>query len=118
MPMPVNSATTNSEIPFKPLEGTDQQQAPCCTLRPAFVAIGRLLLLPALVYFGAFALLTFPLLLTFRTQLFADQGDGYNHLWSIWWIHKAIVELHQSPLTSNIIHFPAGISLAGHTLNP
>ena len=73
---------------------------------------------PMAFYFIAFGLLTYPLILRFATHFFADQGDGLQNVWNIWWMNKAITELHQSPWQTNYLHYPYGVSLLGHTLNP
>lgn len=78
----------------------------------------RLLLVPASVYLALFAALTYPLLERFSTHFFADTGDGLQNVWNLWWVNKAVTELHQSPLHTGYLHFPYGTSLLGHTLNP
>lgn len=72
---------------------------------------------PLLFYFVCFTLLTFPLIQKFSTHIFGDNGDGLQNYWNIWWVNKAITELHQSPFTSTYIHYPHGVPLIGHTLN-
>lgn len=74
--------------------------------------------IPLLFYFVCFCLLTFPLILHFNTHFFTDTGDGLTNIWNIWWIDKAVTELHQSPFFTAYIHFPQGTSLLAHTLNP
>lgn len=78
----------------------------------------RFVLLPLLFYFVFFCILSFPLILMFSTHLFADQGDGLQNVWNIWWINKAVTELHQSPWHTSYLHYPQGTSLLGQTLNP
>ncbi|MBI3978831.1 MAG: hypothetical protein HY331_11660 [Chloroflexi bacterium] len=75
-------------------------------------------LVPVLLYFGLFCVLTYPLIFRFSTHFFADQGDGLQNIWNLWWVSKAIAELHQSPWQTSYLHYPRGISLLGHTLNP
>lgn len=79
---------------------------------------GKLVLFPALLYLLGFCLLTFPLIARFSTHYFADRGDGLQNIWNIWWIHKAVTELGQLPWFTDFLHYPYGVSLLGHTLNP
>jgi len=80
--------------------------------------MARLVLLPLAAYGLAFALLTHPLLARFSTHYFADDGDGLQNVWNLWWVNKAVTELHQSPWRTPYLHAPDGTSLIGHTLNP
>ena len=73
---------------------------------------------PVIFYCIAFAILTYPLLLFFSTHLFADQGDGLQNVWNLWWVNKAVTQLHQSPWYTSYLHYPKGVSLLGSTLNP
>ncbi len=75
-------------------------------------------LFPAIFYFIFFCILTYPLILQFSTHFFADQGDGLQNVWNIWWVNKALTELHQPLWQTRYLHYPYGISLLGHTLNP
>ena len=73
---------------------------------------------PLALYFLAFCLLTYPLILSFSSHFFADSGDGMQNVWNLWWIRKAVVELHTTPWHTTFLHYPSGVSLLGHTLNP
>ncbi len=75
-------------------------------------------LLPAIVYFAAFCLLTYPLIAKFSTHFFTDEGDGLTNVWNVWWINQAVTVLHQNPWETGLLHYPGGTSLLGHTLNP
>jgi hypothetical protein len=75
-------------------------------------------LLPALFYAGAFALLTYPWLRQFTTHFYADDVDGFQNAWNLWWVDKAITGLHQSPWYTTYLHHPDGMSLYAHTLTP
>jgi hypothetical protein len=77
-----------------------------------------LVLFPGLLYLLGFCLLTFPLVTLFSSHYFADRGDGLQNVWNIWWIHKAVTELGQLPWFTDFLHYPYGVSLLGHTLNP
>ena len=66
----------------------------------------------------AFCALTWPRITQFSTYFFCDLGDGLQNVWNMWWIRKAVTELHQSPWHTTWVHYPFGFSLHGHTLNP
>jgi hypothetical protein len=78
----------------------------------------RFVVIPAAAYLLVFCILSYPLITRFSTHFFADEGDGFTNVWNIWWIQKAVTELHQSPWRTTLLHFPQGTSLLGHTLNP
>ena len=80
-------------------------------------AIATLGLLPALFYLPSFIVLTYPLIRSFSTQLFADPWDGVVFYWYLWWVNKAVTELHQSPWHTSYLNYPFGVSLLPHTLN-
>lgn len=73
---------------------------------------------PAFFYFLFFVILTFPAILSFSDSLWADTGDGLQNVWNIWWVNKAITQLHQTVWKTGYLHYPYGTSLIGHTLNP
>jgi len=75
-------------------------------------------LFPIIFYFIFFCILTYPLILKFSTHFFAEQSDGLQNVWNIWWVNKALTELHQPLWQTRYLHYPYGISLLGHALNP
>jgi len=75
-------------------------------------------LFPLLLYFAFFCILTYPAITQFRTHFFSDEGDGLQCAWNLWWVRKAVLDLHQSPWHTSYLHWPYGISLLGHTLHP
>lgn len=80
--------------------------------------IVRIGLFPLAFYAVVFCILTFPLILKFSSHFFTDTGDGLQNIWNIWWVNKAVTELHQIPWHTYYIHFPFGTTLIAHTLNP
>lgn len=78
----------------------------------------KLFLIPVIFYFCAFTVLTYPAILSFPRVLFADTGDGLQNVWNIWWVNKAVTQLHQTVWKTDYLHYPYGVSLIGHTLNP
>src|SRR5207244_12860073 len=81
-------------------------------------AIAKLGVLPALFYFTRFIVLTSPLIRRFSTHLFADPWHGVVFYWNLWWVNKAVTDLHQSPWHTSYLNYPFGVSLLPHTLNP
>lgn len=76
----------------------------------------RMWILPPIACLGAFCILTYPLIRHFRTHYFSELGDGLQNAWNLWWIDKAVTELHQNPYFTTWLHYPDGTSLLGHTL--
>jgi hypothetical protein len=74
--------------------------------------------IPAIIYTFSIVLLTFPACLHWSTDFFCNNGDGLQNEWNLWWIRKAIIDLHQSPWFTTWLHAPRGTTLIGHTLNP
>ncbi len=86
--------------------------------RPLFRCLISFILLPLAAYFLAFCVLTFPLILKFSSHYFCDDGDGLIHIWNLWWVNKAVTELHQTPWHTHYLHYPYGVTLLPHNLTP
>jgi hypothetical protein len=67
-------------------------------------------------YAAAAACATYPLVLRFTTAI-PGYGDAYQFLWNLWWVKRALVDRHESPLVIGDVHFPYGSHLYFHTLN-
>ncbi len=78
----------------------------------------RLLIGPFLLYLVGFVALTWPHVLTFRTDIWTGPGDGLQMVWNIWWVDKALTDLIQSPWRTTFLHFPDGVGLYVHTMHP
>jgi hypothetical protein len=78
----------------------------------------RLLLAPSAIYLLSFVILTWPAICSFSTHFYCDELDGLQNVWNLWWVNKAVVELHQNPWYTNWLQYPHGTTLVGHTLNP
>lgn len=87
-------------------------------VREFLSASTRMGLNPLLLYLLSFFVLTYPAMAKFRTHFFADEGDGLQNVWNLWWVERAITVQHQSPWHTQYLHFPYGTSLLAHTLNP
>jgi hypothetical protein len=74
--------------------------------------------LPVLFFsFWAIAF-TFPLVLHLGDGVvLARGGDAWLHIWDLWWVDKALVDLHQSPYVTNLIYYPTGLNLYYHSLD-
>ena len=73
---------------------------------------------PATLYFVAFFALNPHLLGAFSTHYFFGGADGYQNIWNLWWVNKALTQLGTHPWFTIFLHYPAGSTLIGHTLNP
>src|SRR6266849_4159890 len=82
------------------------------------IIVAKMGMFPAFFYFICFCLLTYPLIGQFSSHFFADKWDGLQNVWNLWWVNKAVTELHQSPWQTSYLHYPFGVSLVQHTLNP
>jgi hypothetical protein len=78
----------------------------------------EIILIPGLFYFAIFGVLTWPALQLFSSHILGDQGDALQNYWNIWWIDKAVTQLHTSPWHTSYLHYPYGTTLLGQTLNP
>src|SRR5881628_3206357 len=76
------------------------------------------LFFPVVIYIILFFFFSPHLLGRFSTHLFGDAGDGLQNVWNMWWVKKAVTELGHHPWRTEFLHYPAGTSLLGHTLNP
>ncbi len=73
-----------------------------------------------LAFFGLLAVAaTYPLVFDpFRMMLTAGGGsDVFLYLWDYWWVGKAVLELHESPLFCPLIYHPFGAGLSLHALS-
>lgn len=75
------------------------------------------LVVPTLVYLLLFFALNPHLLSHFSTDYFFGGADGYQNIWNLWWVDRA-VRAGANPWFTTELHFPYGTSLVGHTLNP
>lgn len=73
---------------------------------------------PGLTYLGFLCLYTWPWVAHPTTRFFTDSGDGYQNVWNMWWINRAVTQLHQLPWHTYLLHFPYGTTLLGQTMNP
>ncbi len=69
-------------------------------------------------YAALTAVATYPLVARIgRAIPVAPTGDSWMYLWNIWWVRRALTDLHASPFFTTDVHFPYGARLYFHTLN-
>jgi hypothetical protein len=99
--------------------------AKCCSWlieenvpKQAFPASPKESVTPFLIALVGYTLLslvwTYPLIKYFSTKMFGWGGDRYIYLWNMWWMKKALMDLHTNPLYTDYLFYPKGISLAFH----
>src|SRR4051794_28977413 len=76
------------------------------------------LLLPATLYALLYYAFSYPLIHRFSTDYFCGTEDGYQNIWNLWWVNKAVTDLHTSPWYTTYLHYPTGTTLIAHTLCP
>ncbi|MES1986676.1 MAG: hypothetical protein V4440_01355, partial [Pseudomonadota bacterium] len=86
--------------------------------RPGVKKALKWVILPTLLYFVLFCAFTWPWITHFNNAFFTDAGDGLQNVWNMWWIDKAVTQLHVMPWFTNYLHEPWGVTLVGQTLNP
>ncbi|MEZ4659757.1 MAG: hypothetical protein R2911_19550 [Caldilineaceae bacterium] len=62
--------------------------------------------------------MTWPLARNLTSAIPGDSFDGWQNYWNLWWMKTALVDELHSPLTTNLLYAPTGVSLYFHTLNP
>lgn len=75
-------------------------------------------LLPALLYYVLFYVISPHLWGQFTNGFFLDKGDGYQNVWNFWWIDWSVTQLHHHPWFTQYLHWPSGMSLITQTMNP
>lgn len=78
----------------------------------------RDVVVPCALYLALFVLLNPHLPAAFSTHYFFGGADGYQNVWNLWWVDKAITEQAAHPWFTAYLHAPYGTTLIGHTLNP
>ncbi len=76
--------------------------------------------LPVLFFTITFIVLTYPLILSFETHFFTDDGDGLMGVWNLWWVERVVTHPieYSTFWHTDMLHQPFGITLLGHTLTP
>ncbi len=74
-------------------------------------------LVPPFLYAVFGLITTYPLLLQVKTHVIGGGGDSRIFLWNLWWTRKALLDPSLSLFFTDYLHYPAGTSLAFHTLS-
>jgi len=77
-----------------------------------------MIVVPAAVYLVIFIAVTYPLILKFSSHFFCDDNDGLGMIWNVWWVDKAVTQLHTSFWHTSYLFYPYGVNLYPHTLSP
>jgi hypothetical protein len=59
---------------------------------------------------------TYPLMLHPGSAI-PGSGDAYQFYWNLWWVKRALVDLHTNPYVTGEVFYPYGGHLYFHTLN-
>jgi hypothetical protein len=62
-------------------------------------------------------ILTYPLILHMDSLIIGLVGDAESHMWSYWWMNKALTELHTNPYYTQWLYYPEGVSLYFYAYN-
>ncbi|MGQ9515983.1 MAG: hypothetical protein ACUVT1_01830 [Anaerolineae bacterium] len=76
------------------------------------------MLVTAGAYLALALAMTYPLVREFGRAIPGDGFDGWQNYWNLWWMRLALVERGVSPLYTDMLYYPTGVSLAFQTLNP
>ena len=110
-PSQADSGLTGTTPPYPPQGGN---QSGDLTKSPLEGGRGVSTLLALLSYALLSLGWTYPLIANFSTKMFGWGGDRYIYLWNMWWLKKALLDIHTNPLYTDYIYYPKGISLAFH----
>lgn len=59
---------------------------------------------------------THPLAVRLGSAVPGDGTDAWFHLWNLWWVRRALLELHTNPYVCPFVYHPDGASLLFHSL--
>lgn len=72
-----------------------------------------------LLALAGFTILTFFFTYPIPLRLFTEVpggGDAWQHIWNLWWVKEALVNLQTNPYHTNLLYYPQGVNLYLHTL--
>ncbi|HMJ52364.1 MAG TPA: hypothetical protein VK540_09815 [Polyangiaceae bacterium] len=72
----------------------------------------------AAAYAALTVVLTYPAVAHLGEHMIGDGGDGQQFAWNLWWMKRALLDLHTTPFQTGAIFHPTGVSLWLHTLSP
>jgi hypothetical protein len=59
--------------------------------------------------------MTMPVPLRLTTEV-PGGGDAWQHIWNLWWVKEALLNLHTNPYHTDLLYYPDGVNLYFHTL--
>lgn len=71
---------------------------------------------PVAIYFVIFFICQPHYASSFSSGFYLDNGDGFQNVWNIWWVNKAIVANHANPYFTTMLHWPHGTTLIPQTM--
>jgi hypothetical protein len=83
-------------------------------LRPQ-AAVLKHHLLPVIGYTLLTVFLTWPVAAKLATEV-PGGGDAWQHIWNLWWVKEALLNLHTNPFHTDLLYYPNGVNLYFHTL--
>ena len=60
-------------------------------------------------------LLTWPVAARLSSEV-PGGGDAWQHIWNLWWVKDALLNLHTNPYHTDLLYYPNGVNLYLHTL--
>ena len=85
------------------------KREPCFWKEYVIVTLGYILVTSIILYPIPFQI----------TKSFSLQGGDYaQFIWNLWWVKKAVTELHTNPYFTSYLFHPNGVSLIFHVLTP
>ncbi len=69
------------------------------------------------LFCGLTLLLTWPLARSLGSAIPGDAFDGWQNYWNLWWVRRALLELHTHPYFTTALYHPTGVALWFQTLN-
>ena len=85
--------------------------------RPLHIHRYRHHLYALLGYLALALLMTYPLIRDFSQAIPGDGFDGWQNVWNLWWIKRALLVDVNSPYFTRFVDYPDGVYLYFHTLN-
>jgi len=61
--------------------------------------------------------MTYPLVREFIQAIPGDGFDGWQNVWNLWWVKRALLVDGSSPYFTHFVDYPDGVHLYFHTLN-
>jgi hypothetical protein len=73
--------------------------------------------LALLGYLALALVMTYPLAREFSRAIPGDGFDGWQNVWNLWWVKRALLVEGSNPYFTRMVDYPVGVFLYFHTLN-